>query len=773
MDQKETCGPDSGGELRAASSPSGKHDRELSRLGDRPTLVAVGAIAAAAILTYSNSFSGPFIFDDMHAIRQNTHVRSLSPLSKAMGAPDQSSVSGRPVVALSLAVNYAVSGYETWSYHALNFAVHLLCGLLLFGIIRRTLLSQRLRRRFGADADLLAMVCAIIWVVHPLQTEAVTYVIQRAESMMGMFYLLTLYCAIRGFTSRFAVGWYAAAVGACATGMATKEVMVTAPVIVLLYDWVFVSRGFGRLLAKRLALYGLLAATWAVLVILLLEGPRSASAGFDFGDVTPLEYAKTQCVAIVHYIRLAFWPRPLILDYPRTTVESLGEYAPQAAVLAVLGLATMAALIFRPVWGFLGAWFFLILAPTSSFVPIADPIFEHRMYLPLAAIVAGVVAGVYTLAQAVDADRREAALKFGAFLAAAAVVALGVTSHLRNKDYGSELAIWLDTAEKTPGNHFALYNLAVALAQEGEHRTAIAKCDEAIRLKDDDARAYSHRGGCYIAIGKLDEAMRDLDKAIALDPTNDAAFGNRGAVHQTKGNFDKAIDDFTKAIESNPYDARYFNNRGAAYRSKRLHEAAIADYDKAIRMAPEYSKAYRGRALTHLAKRNYELALLDLDEAIRLKPNYRDAYRAKAFVLERMGFRKDMIANWTEAARNMANWAEGNSRLAWLLATSSDAKLRDGDKALQFAGLACGLTKDGSADALDALAAAQAELGQFPDAVATMEKACRIAAAGQSSKLSEMQARLELYKSSRPYRAPLKVDTRYTQTAPTSHGKSP
>ena len=157
-------------------------------------------IIAAGIWAYHNSFRGPFIFDDVPAIVENATIRHLWPPWQPLMPPRNISttVQGRPIVNLSLAINYALNGFRVWGYHALNLATHIGAGLVLFGIARRTLRQPRLQQRFGEAAEMLALAIAILWVVHPLQTESVTYVVQRAESLMGLFYLLTLYGFIRG-----------------------------------------------------------------------------------------------------------------------------------------------------------------------------------------------------------------------------------------------------------------------------------------------------------------------------------------------------------------------------------------------------------------------------------------------------------------------------------------------------------------------------------------------------------------------------------------------
>ena len=167
-----------------------------------------------------------------------------------------------------------------WGYHVVNLAIHILGALVLYGVVRRTLLCASLRQRYGDEARWLALAVALIWVVHPLQTESVTYLIQRTESLMGLFFLLTLYCVIRGSTSSGRRGWYAAAVVCCALGMGSKEVMVVAPLTVLLYDRAFLSGSFREALRARAALYAGLFGCWLVLVGLVASTSHSLTAGF-------------------------------------------------------------------------------------------------------------------------------------------------------------------------------------------------------------------------------------------------------------------------------------------------------------------------------------------------------------------------------------------------------------------------------------------------------------------------------------------------------------
>ena len=227
----------------------------------------------AGVLAYANSLSGPFIFDDQLSIVENQQIREWWQLGTVLFPEHEQATAGRPLVNLSFALNYALGGLNVGGYHIVNLAFHLMSGLLVFGIVRRTLELPRLRDRFGGTGLNLGFAAALLWTLHPLNTEAVNYLTQRTELMMALFYLLTLYAAIRASHSR-AHTWGAIAVLACAAGMACKESMVTAPVVVVLYDAIFLFESLRRALGKRGRFYLALGASWMVLVAVTWSGPR-------------------------------------------------------------------------------------------------------------------------------------------------------------------------------------------------------------------------------------------------------------------------------------------------------------------------------------------------------------------------------------------------------------------------------------------------------------------------------------------------------------------
>ena len=608
------------------------------------TLLACAAILAGGVAAWSNSFNGPFIFDDIYAIRDNPTLRHF-PAWANFVPPHASPISRRPVVNLTFALNYAIGGLDVRGFHAWNLLIHLLAALLLFGIVRRTL--NGLARDHGrwtmvhgpSSIVAVSFAVALIWAVHPLLTESVTYLTQRAESLMGLFFLLTLYCAIRGASGGHPWRWQSAAIAACALGMGAKEVMATAPIVILLYDRCFLSGSFHEAFRRRLPFYLGLAATWAILGALLIAYPwgGATGAGFGLAAVGPWEYARTQPGVILNYLRLSLWPSSLCLDYGWPIATSAGQIIPAAAVIAALLAGTLRALRRAPALGFLGAWFFLILAPTSSFMPIGDAAFEHRTYLPLAGIVTTCVVAAYWLGE--QLVRRmpvspEARKLIGRAAAGAAVLSvagvLGWLTFDRNTDYRDAISIWQDTVNKRPRNARALCSLGCAYSSTGQVAPAFPYFNEAIELTPGYAEAYINRGIAFMKINRLSEADRDLTQAIELNPANANPYVNRAAVRLSAGRFNEALADCDKAITLRPDYAEAYSNRGIALMEiNRLSEAA-RDITKAIELDPAYANPYNTRAAVRLSAGRFNEALADCDKAIALQPGYADAYLNRA-----------------------------------------------------------------------------------------------------------------------------------------------
>jgi len=525
-------------------------------------LLAGAVIVLAGLWAYANSFSGPFVFDDFPSVLHNPTIRHLWPIWDALQPPrNGAAVEGRPIANLTLAINYAAGGLKPWGYHAVNLGIHLLAGLALFGLVRQTLkgrgqVAKVDLRRGGQllqpDPLAFAFAVALLWTLHPLQTESVTFISNRAECLMGLFYLLTLYCLSKGGRpSPTPSLWLGLSVASCLLGMATKEVMVSAPLVVLLYDRTFLAGSFREAWCRRRAYYLCLAATWILLgsLVASMGGSRGKAAGFD-SFITPWSYALTQCKAVVHYLTLAFWPRSLVFDYGFSVVNAPGEVVVQALILFVLLAATLLSLRFRPALGFLGAWFFLILAPSSSILPLtSQTMAEHRMYLPLAAVIALAVGVAWGQVAKLDLRRGRQVLQSGPILVVVAVLAvgLGFATHRRNEVYQSEVGLWGDTARKCPDSIRAHFNLGMAYDEAGRRPDGRDEYFKVVLLDPFNADAHFRLADDLAIEGRMGEAIAHFQEAAFLKPANPEIHRNYGNALEAVGRGNEAAAQFAEA----------------------------------------------------------------------------------------------------------------------------------------------------------------------------------------------------------------------------------
>jgi len=606
-------------------------------------LLAGLGIVLLTILAYANTLSAPFIFDDAPAIANNPTIRRLADLRQVLSpsATDGSGVSGRPVVNLSLALNYAAGGMAVRGYHLANLAIHLGAALLLFGIVRRT--AERAGR---ADATLVGAAVAALWAAHPLLTESVTCIIQRTESLMGLFYLLTLYAFVRGAEGP-RKGWLLLSGAACLLGMGTKEVMVSAPLLILLFDRTFVAGTFRRAWAERWGYYCSLAATWLPLAWLMAgnRASRGGSVGFGHG-VSAWRYALTQAAALVHYLRLCFWPHPLVIDYGTALASGLGAVWPQGLLVLALLALTAWALVRRPAAGFLGAWFFAILAPSSSFVPLVTQTeAEHRMYLPLIAVVALVVLAIAAEARTLLAPPLRIA---GTALLAAG---LALATRARNADYRTENAIWAQAVAALPGNARAHYNLGTTFEHAGAVAPAEAQYREALRLQPGYAEPHNNLGNLLLGQGRLADAEAQFRAGLRLQPANAEIAYNLGNALIREGRAGEAIGYLDGALKLKPAYAEAEGNLGVAYAMLGRFEEARAHCEAALRIDPGYAVAHYDLGNVQAHQGRMGEAVAEYEAALRLDPNYAKAQLNLGNALFQLGRPEEAARHYQEALR--------------------------------------------------------------------------------------------------------------------------
>jgi tetratricopeptide (TPR) repeat protein len=757
----------------------------------RPGILAPSLILLVGLAAYANSFWGPFIFDDPLSIVENPTIRQLSSIGQVLSPPcDCRSVTSRPLLNLSLAINYSLGGLDVRGYHVTNLTIHLLASLLLLGILRRTFQLPALRSRFGHAAWPLALAITLLWTVHPLQTESVTYIIQRAESLAGLFYLLTLYSVIRGSQSSCPAYWYFLATAACFLGVGVKEIVSTAPVLVLLYDRTFLAHSFRKILRQRWGLYLGLSVSWALqLGLLARTGLRVLHD--EVGPVGMWPYARSQAGVILHYLRLSFWPHPLCLDYDWPVANTLPEVLPGAIVIAMLLAVTLWGLMKHRSWSFQGVSFFLILAPTSSIMPLPHLAFEHRMYLSLAAVVAAVVLSCHAVGQGM-LRRGWLSVRVGRIVAvcltASTAVILALVTFHRNQTYQSRLAMWEATLVAAPHNSWAHtsygaclpasraseaiehyreslrlnpenagahYNWGFALASEGRLPEAIEHYQQALRLKPDFAEVEGNLAAALVSVGRSEEALAHFQKAVELEPGRAESHQNLASTLASTGRLSEAIEHYRRALQIKPDSSATEYGLACAMAGLGHLSEAIAHYAQATRLQPDFAEAHLDWGSTLVALNRFPEAIDHFRQAIRLKPDLPAAHCSLSSALAQTGNFREAIKHAREAVRLAPDDPQPNRIAATLLASQNSADQRDATLAIQLAQHACDLTARQDIPCLDTLASAYATAGRFPEAIATAKEAWhRANATGQTALAEELHMRLQLYRDHKPYREP-------------------
>ncbi|NJL31402.1 MAG: tetratricopeptide repeat protein [Phycisphaerales bacterium] len=567
------------------------------------------------LLIYSNSFNAPFVFDDASAIKKNPTIRQWTLVDGPLQPPrDGSPVTARPLLNLTFAISHSLSGLEPWGYRALNLLIHALAGLTLYGLLRRILAQPAQPGYFQNTAQPLALTVALLWAVHPLATHVVTYTSQRAESLVSLLYLFSLYCLVRGIpATRFNRIWLVAAVATCWMGTMAKEIIATLPLLALTLDSLFYADSWRDLWRRRGWVYGGLFFSWVILAVFVLTGGnRAGSAGFISWQAA-WDYALMQPQAVVMYLSRIVFPVGLLLDHGVIKASGWGDVVPYAIIVILLLTLTGVGLWRGYKAAYAGLWFFVILLPTSSVLPIiTQTMAEHRAYLPSAGVVTLIVLAAFALWQRslppkpVTAGHRVAvsnpvaALKNQSWLLtlprSGVVSVLGVALVLsfltlrHNQLYNDPIALWSDVIDHRPANSRGYNNLALLLADRPD--------------------------------APIEEALAVLDQAVKVDPLNYAAHSNRGNLLVRLRRFEEAIPAFQRAAElEDAVDLEAANGLSIAYSELGQWELATAQALRAIELAPTWDGAWYNLGNAYLGAGQFSKAEATYRQSIKLNEN--------------------------------------------------------------------------------------------------------------------------------------------------------
>jgi len=409
--------------------------------------------------------------------------------------------------------------------------------------------------------------------------------------------------------------------------MACKETMVVAPIVVLLYDRTFAFGSFREALRRRGRYYAALCATWLVLAVLLWSSPRGDSAGFTGASVSPWTYLLDQSVMILRYLRLAFWPRGLVLDYGEPAHVTFSEVAPYVVAVAALLAGTVAALARNRPVGFLGAWFFLTLAPTSSIMPISTEVgAERRMYMPLMAVVALVVAAAARTRKVRESRSADLEGPPRLWRMAAVVVSIAalpaLATYQRNAEYRSGLTLWQTVLDRWPPHARAHRNLAAELKLANRRDEEIEHLRAAIK---DLPELRNVLGLELLALGRNREAADELRIYVRDHPRDADGWSNLGNALDALGQTDEALDAFRRAVDVNPNNGLSQRNLALQYLQKNDFDNAVAHAREGVRLTPGDPDAHNLLGLALIGQQKVDEAVAEFRTSLQLRPTNNDA----------------------------------------------------------------------------------------------------------------------------------------------------
>lgn len=607
----------------------------MSRPSTQELAVLVGtalALTLAVVVVYGKSIPAPFIFDDTPAIVQNPSITRLWPLigdaatPGPLNAPLLAPTARRPVVNFSLALNYAAGGLDPAGYRVVNLVLHFLCAVVLAALVRRTLLLPYFGAVFDRSAGVLAAVIALLWVVHPLNTETVVYVTQRTELLGALFYLATLWAAVRSWDAgsrETALGWAGVAVVSCWLGMASKEIVASAPVAVWLYQRTFLPESV-RSDRRTWVFYGGLALGWSWALFSVVIAAGSGALADDRHRVSAPVWWVTQAKSVLLYLKLTLWPWPLSIHYTSAFLSSFAAAWPWVVGATATGAAAVALAWRRPAVRFVLVFVVMTLAPTLV-VPMPKMVAaERRMYLPLAGLVTLAVVAGYRFFCARDTRRTQIA----AGIAALVIVVLGGVSARRLDAYETAVTIWEDNIRRQPDDAMSHYNLGVALLDERRFENAVPSFERTLVLEPDHTMALDNLGSALNSLGRPQDAIAPLQKALEIDPTDAFAHNNLGSALLRLGRARDAISHLHRALElmGDEPNAIVYLNVGRALLDTGRADEAVASLERAVQLAPTDPDARYSLGTGLLRLGRADEAIAHFERAIEIDPGAVDAH---------------------------------------------------------------------------------------------------------------------------------------------------
>ena len=554
---------------------------------------------------------------------------------------------------LSFAINYRIGGLDVFGYHLVNLIIHIANGFLVLSFLW-VFLKAYYPDLGSKTKSWIIYLTVLLFVVHPIQTQSITYIVQRFTSLTAFFYLFTLTAYLKYRTAsidnkqRFA--WYAFALLATLAAMKTKENAFTLPLMLVFIEAIYFRTGMKNSLARLFPFLSML------VVIPLSRLPDRVSAGFarQTLEIDRWEYLLTQFRVLITYLRLLVFPVNQNLDHHFPVYHSFFQAGVFLSFLLLTCLLVSALYVLfgprnRPDFIFVLAsknhqrlhlisfgvlWFFLTLSIESSVIPIQDVIFEHRLYLP--SIGFFLAASVVTETILFEIKFLQRKIILPVIVAAILIGILSVATFQRNRVWADEVTLWTDVTQKSPQKARGYNNLGVAYQDQGLYEEATSNFRIAVQRDPDYSDALSNLGYSLWKLGQLEEASKQLQLAIAKEPRNAHAYNSVGLISFDQNRFGPAITAFKKAIELKPVYVAAHNNLGLVYKKQGKPDEAIDAFRSAADLNPDAPEPRFNLGLVYARIGRYDEAESELRNGLRLDPDNIEGHYNLGVVYEKM-----------------------------------------------------------------------------------------------------------------------------------------
>jgi tetratricopeptide (TPR) repeat protein len=566
------------------------------------TVIHILLIISVSLLAYSNTFSSPFQFDSKAVIAENPVIRSLEYYLHPSKAElykeffEYRTFTKRFIGYLSFALNYRFHQLDVAGYHIVNLIIHILNALLLYLLMLFTFETPYVKKSPITGYKVhIAVIGALVFAAHPVQTQAITYIWQRVTSLATLFYLGSIVAYVkwrllikgshsgpRGLITFKTILLYVTCIIGSVLAMNTKQIAFTLPIIILLYEFIFFD---GKIRKRILPLIPLLLTLLIVPLNLMdIDKPAAEIIG-DVSEVTRgaslmprTEYFFTSMRVIVTYLRLILLPINQNIDYDYPALTSL--FNPEVLISSIFLLSILGGaiyLLFKTRHSSLHArlisfgilWFFITLALESSIIPLSNVIYEHRLYLPMTGVLIAIITGLVTVIERLT-QRWTGVKKAASVVAGVIVIVLAFSTYERNKVWMDEETMWKDVVTKSPNKSRGHNNLGLVYQSRGRIKEAIPHYERAVALNPDYLLAYSNLGVAYKSIGLIDRAIEQYMHAMLIQPDDPITYYNLGNAYKSKGSFEEAIKYYRIAIQLKPDFTQAIVNLSRAYESLQM-----------------------------------------------------------------------------------------------------------------------------------------------------------------------------------------------------------